>query len=377
MRILNLIGFLVLLVLGCKSYENYTIPEQIRVQPQAKTLPLDQIFRKVKTLPLEGETGLYSIYRMMPFQEGFIYTDSKKEKIYFVDPQGNVKLFIDKKGDGPREYRSIWDLKIDSNAEKIALLDRGLGKVLIFDSKRNLVKEVPIKRSLASSILSFEFMDSDNLVFFTSGSSGAKFLVLNLLTESLDLKVPLENELDGLAFGNDRSMTFLKGKISVIYPLSRRIERYTTGFSREEDVFLDFDRYQIEEDEIQAIANDQDRMFDLIQNDEDKKAHSFSLVESPNFYFTSYFVGSFQNGEFLHTIIDKKGGENTTYKSVSIGGIDVDLVLVGRDQGDAMIYSIKPEQIEVMSSNDISNLSQELGINVAAENPILLFCTPK
>lgn len=248
MRILNLIGFLVPLLLGCKSYESYTIPEQIRVQPQAKILPLDQIFRKVKTLSLVGETGLYSIYRMMPFQEGFIYTDTKKEKVFFVDYQGNVKSFIDKKGEGPGEYRSIWDLKIDSKAEKIALLDRGLGKVLIFDSKRNLVKEVQIKRSLTSSILSVEFMDSDNLVFFTSGSSGAKFLVLNLLTESLDLKVPLENELDGLAFGNDRSMTFLNGKISVIYPLSRKIERYTTGFSREEDVFLDFDRYQIEED---------------------------------------------------------------------------------------------------------------------------------
>lgn len=118
-------------------------------------------------------------------------------------------------------------------------------------------------------------------------------------------------------------------------------------------------------------------MFELIQNDEDKKAHSFSLVESPSFYFTSYFVGSFQNGEFLHTIIDKKGGENTTYKSVSIGGTEVDVVIVGRNQGDEMIYSINPEQIEVMSSNDISNLSRELGINVAAENPILLFCTPE
>ncbi|WP_144607266.1 6-bladed beta-propeller [Algoriphagus algorifonticola] len=377
MQTLRFIGFLIFVGLGCKSNEQFIIPKQISVQPQAKIISLDQVFRKVKVLTLQGETGLFSIYRMMPYQGGFLFTDTKKERVYISDARGKVSLFMDQKGEGPGEYRSIWDLKIHPNGEDFAILDRGLAKVLIYDSKGNSVKELSMKRRLMSSINSFDFLDSESLVFFTSGSPGVKFLVLNLSTESLELKVPIENELDGLAFGNDRSMTFVNDRISVIYPLSRKIERYTTDFSREEDVFLDFDRYQISEDEIKEIANDQNRMFELIQNDVNKKAHSFSLVESPNFYFTSYYVGSFQNGEYLHTIIKKRDGENLTYKAVAIDGVKVDLVLVGRNQGDEMIYSLNPEQIEMMNSENISILSNAFKIDVKPEKPILIFGTPR
>lgn len=377
MQTLRFIGFLIVVGIGCKSNEQFIIPKQISVQPQAKIISLDQVFRKVEVLTLQGETGLFSIYRMMPYQGGFLFTDTKKERVYISDARGKVSLFMDQKGEGPGEYRSIWDLKIHPNGENFAILDRGLAKVLIYDSKGNSVKELSMKRRLMSSINSFDFLDSESLVFFTSGSPGVKFLVLNFSTEILELKVPIENELDGLAFGNDRSMTFVNDRISVIYPLSRKIERYTTDFSREEDVFLDIDRYQISEDEIKDIANDQNRMFELIQNDVNKKAHSFSLVESPNFYFTSYYIGSFQNGEYLHTIINKRDGENLTYKAVAIDGVKVDLVLVGRNQGDEMIYSLNPEQIEMMTSENISILSNALKIDVKPEKPILIFGTPR
>jgi hypothetical protein len=377
MQTLRFIGFLIFVGIGCKSNEQFIIPKQISVQPQAKIISLDQVFRKVEVLTLQGETGLFSIYRMMPYQGGFLFTDTKKERVYISDARGKVSLFMDQKGEGPGEYRSIWDLKIHPNGENFAILDRGLAKVLIYDSKGNSVKELSMKRRLMSSINSFDFLDSESLVFFTSGSPGVKFLVLNLSTETLELKVPIENELDGLAFGNDRSMTFVNDRISVIYPLSRKIERYTTDFSREEDVFLDIDRYQISEDEIKEIANDQNRMFELIQNDVNKKAHSFSLVESPNFYFTSYYIGSFQNGEYLHTIIKKRDGENLTYKAVAIDGVKVDLVLVGRNQGDEMIYSLNPEQIEMMTSENISILSNAFKIDVKPEKPILIFGTPR
>lgn len=377
MQTLRFIGFLIVVGIGCKSNEQFIIPKQISVQPQAKIISLDQVFRKVEVLTLQGETGLFSIYRMMPYQGGFLFTDTKKERVYISDARGKVSLFMDQKGEGPGEYRSIWDLKIHPNGENFAILDRGLAKVLIYDSKGNSVKELSMKRRLMSSINSFDFLDSESLVFFTSGSPGVKFLVLNLSTEILELKVPIENELDGLAFGNDRSMTFVNDRISVIYPLSRKIERYTTDFSREEDVFLDIDRYQISEDEIKEIANDQNRMFELIQNDVNKKAHSYSLVESPNFYFTSYYIGSFQNGEYLHTIIKKRDGENFTYKAVAIDGVKVDLVLVGRNQGDEMIYSLNPEQIEMMTSENISILSNALKIDMKPEKPILIFGTPR
>lgn len=89
----------------------------------------------------------------------------------------------------------------------------------------------------------------------------------------------------------------------------------------------------------------------------------------------SYYLGSFRNGDFLKSIIDKRSGESTTWEKLAIDGIDVDLLLMGKSKRDELVFILNSEQLERMSSSQIKTLSEKLKTPIDQNLPFLLFCT--
>lgn len=144
----------------------------------------------------------------------------------------------------------IWDLKVNPESDELFILDRKLSKMLLYSKSLNFIEEIPIKREFVSSILSFWFLNGNEILFQTSGSSGYKFLTYDILSNEFEFKVPIEKEFEGLGFGNDRSMSVLNELISVVYPLDNKIERYDRCLTRKEDLFVDFQGFSITESDI-------------------------------------------------------------------------------------------------------------------------------
>jgi hypothetical protein len=255
------------------------------------------------------------------------------------------------------------------------MLDRKLSKMLLYSESLEFIKEIPIKREFVSSILSFWFLNGDEILFQTSGTSGFKFLKYEISSNKFEFKVPIDKEFEGLGFGNDKSMSFLNNQISIIFPLSNKIERYDESLNRKEDLFLDFQNFKISEAELNEVANNQNRMFDMIQNDENKKAHSFLIEETDNFYVLSYYLGSFRNGDFLKSIINKTTGENRTWKSIKIDNTEIDIFLIGKNKRDELIFTVNSEQMERLSDSQIQKLSKMLKIPIDQNLPLLIFGT--
>jgi hypothetical protein len=222
-------------------------------------------------LYLSGEELPLSVYRVIPFDQGFLILDGKKQQVGFLNSKGYFKPVISSVGEGPGEYLEIWDLKVDPQNNKIFILDRKARKLLIFSDSFGFETEIPIKKEFAFSILSFSVLSGNEILFQTSGSSGYKFMTFDISSKKFDFKVPIDKEFEGLGFGSDRSMSVLNDQISVIYPLSNKIERYDRFLSRKEDLFVDFQGFSITESELKQVENDQNRMVDLVQNDEKKK----------------------------------------------------------------------------------------------------------
>lgn len=374
----NLIKILfVVLFFGCKSYESGIANNIFSIIPNSADIDIDKIFKQISPIQLKGNDLPLSVYRVLPHSTGFYILEGKKETVYNSDEKGNIIKIMKAVGDGPKELKEIWDMKVNLNNKELIILDRKMDKMLVFSSSLEFIEEVPIKKEFASTLLSFEFINGDEVLFHTSGSSGYKFLKYGLTSKKFEFEVPIEKEFEGLGFGNDRSMSVLNEQISVVYPLGNKIERYDRFLTRKEDLFFDFQGFSITESELKQIANDQNRMFDLIQNDENKKVHSFLLEETTKYYVLSYFLGSFRNGDFLKSIIEKSTGETKTFRTVKIGDVEVDLFLIGKGRGDELIFTINQEKLERMSDSQIQALSKIFKTPLDQNSPLLLFCTLK
>lgn len=274
--------------------------------PNLAAKEIDKNFKKISPIQLKGTDLPLAVYRALPHSNGFYMLDGKKQSVLNTDSNGKISRVINAVGNGPGEYQEIWDMKINPENKALYLLDRKSAKMLVYSSSLEFIEEVPIKKEFVATLLSFGFINGDEVLFHTSGTSGYKFLKYGISSNKFEFKVPIDKEFEGLGFGNDKSMTILNNQISLIYPLSNKIERYDQNLQREEDLFVSIANFMINESELLEIGNDQNRMFDLIQNDEKKKSHSFLLEETENFYVLSYYLGSFRNGDFLKSIVNRQ-----------------------------------------------------------------------
>lgn len=362
---------------GCRSFDSGISKDPITIKAEPSSMESGKLFTKVKPVQLQGSDLPLAVYRVLPHSNGVYIIDGKKQSVLDTDSNGNIINVIKAVGDGPGEYKEIWDMKINPENKALYLLDRKSAKMLVYSSSLEFIEEVPIKKEFVVTLLSFGFINRDEVLFHTSGTSGYKFLKYGITSKKFEFKVPIDKEFKGLGFGNDRSMSLLNNRISLIYPLSNKIERYDQNLQRGEDLFVDFQIFMISESELELIANDQNRMFDLIQNDENRKAHSFLLEETSKYYVLSFYLGSFRNGDFLKSIIEKSTGETKTFKTLKIADLELDILLIGKGKEDELIFTVNSEQLERMTSSQIEALSKKLKIPVDPDKPLLLFCMPR
>ena len=367
---------LALSFLSCKSLDKAQLMDSISIIPNIESVKINELFSEVNTIKLVGEELPFSIYRVLPIEKGFFLLDGQKEKIFKVTSDGETHLFLNSKGEGPSQYLEIWDMKYDFKSSKLFILDRKLSKLLIYHSSSKEFEEFPIKKEFISSILSFGIIKTDEVVFQTSGSAGYKFLKFNLSKNEYTNIVEMESEFNQLGFGNDKSMNILENSISVIYPLSGKIEKYDFSFTREADIHLDFKNYSISPLEIEKVNNDQNRMFDLIQNDDEKRVHSFLLEESKNYFLLSYYLGSFRNGFFLKSLVNKSTGDVISFKDVIVGDESIDFRLIGRNRMDEFIFTLNSEELEKISPSSLNLVSRRFKVDISPDHQYLIFCRP-
>lgn len=350
--------------------------DSITIIPNIESVEISEVFSEVKTLKLVGDELPFSIYRILQIDKGFLLLDGQKQKIFEVKSDGRTSLFLNSKGEGPNEYLEIWDLKYDFRSKKLFILDRKLSKLLVYHSSSNSFEEFPIKKDFISSILSIGVLKTDEVIFQTSGSSGFKFLKLILSRNEYTNIVEMEPEFNQLGFGNDKSMTIGENSISVIYPLSGKIEKYDFSFKRMSDIHLDFDDNSISPLEIEKVNNDQNKMFDLIQNDDEKKVHSFLLEESKKYFLLSYYLGSFRNGYFLKSLVEKSTGNVVSFNNIIVGDEFIDLRLIGSNSMDEFIFTLNSEQLEKMRPTTLNLISKKFKVDLSPAHQYLVFCRP-
>jgi len=354
-----------------RANEQLTNSKEILVSPTDSSLPLDLLFSDWELLRLTNIDAISSVYRIVSVIDGEMYLlDGTRSKIYKWDQQGSNKIIVDSKGEGPGEYHSVWAFRVFPESGDLLLLDRRSLKLLRFSKQGTFLSEYPIKKEHSSSVLGFEILSENEVVFNTDGTSGYHFMKFSLFNGNFTLFEPIDPLLNGFSFGNDKSFTTVSQNFSMIHSLGNKIKRFDAEFNPLEDVILDIGDFAITTSELEFMENDQIRMLDLILNDENRKAHSFWLEETENFYFLTLLLGSYQNGLFFKSIIDKESFKSTSFRSFRVGAIDIDLIPVGRLNGDRVVFKLNLEQLESMELE--KPISDILDVDLAKESTVLI-----
>lgn len=122
------------------------------------------IFQKSWFLELETKDGaLIGNIDMLLFDEDNIFIVDKEvaQAIFIYDNKGRLIKKIDERGQGPGEFAEIRDVTLDTNKNRICLLDQAGKKINFYDYEGEFLESKPIPFSFSS----FAYIDSSTIAF--------------------------------------------------------------------------------------------------------------------------------------------------------------------------------------------------------------------
>lgn len=91
------------------------------------------------------EHTLYKVYSARSFSDGRIVIAMALSEIRIFDPEGNHLISIGREGDGPGEFRFLWDVH-PLDDERIRAFDIGRRRTMVFDANSGaLLSETPLQ----------------------------------------------------------------------------------------------------------------------------------------------------------------------------------------------------------------------------------------
>ena len=123
-KVLYLIGA-ILLCVGCNDSSRTPAGGEVyKVDLEDKINPFDRIFSKAEIIPLEtAESGLLAdMQKIFLVDENLYIHDFMFQTLNQFDSTGKFIQRIGKRGQGPGEYRNMYDCYIDIEKKKIYFL---------------------------------------------------------------------------------------------------------------------------------------------------------------------------------------------------------------------------------------------------------------
>jgi len=146
---LLIISVLLILFSSCTSTGSsegqFKLPSLKATLNNAQTLRLSDCFEEVSYIPLEtSDDFLLGYIGKMLIEGNTIYFLSGKSIYSFDLNSGKGKMNLSKLGNGPGEYKSLFDFVIDKNTRHIELLDNNGKKIFVYDLNGNFQKSLSL-----------------------------------------------------------------------------------------------------------------------------------------------------------------------------------------------------------------------------------------
>lgn len=139
-----LLGCLLCCFYSCKNNkeETFRVYEAGSIYSRPENIPLTSFAKTIQRIPLETNENILMDYIMDVIDTGDLLFILHENRCSVFDKNGKYLYDISKKGEGPHEHLSIWDIFVQDN--KIALHDRTGKKLRFFTFDGKFEKEIPL-----------------------------------------------------------------------------------------------------------------------------------------------------------------------------------------------------------------------------------------
>ncbi|MFN3666785.1 MAG: 6-bladed beta-propeller [Sediminibacterium sp.] len=226
MRNFEYLAWLLALLSSCTLAERESDkPVQIldATQPCNKPISPRELFTDVEYIKLKSPEQFFltEAKKILEINDKLIILDKNKKIVVAYDKHGNLLGHVGRKGTGPEEYQSVFDIAVDAKRQAIIIFSSADQAILEFDTSLQFVQKVRINRFSSQMTL----LESGNLAFYGYPEGGAYNIgVYNLKGELIEehMKFP-EGEYAPVDFSGCLNGNFYT------YPLSSRIFKLKEG----------------------------------------------------------------------------------------------------------------------------------------------------
>ncbi|MCH6201496.1 6-bladed beta-propeller [Aquiflexum sp. LQ15W] len=363
---------LFILLVSCQKNGEEALNKPVKVSISNEKTEISDLFSEFEFIHLKYDELIPSIFRVKEYKEDLFLLDGRKDRIFKLGKNGDLDIFIQASGEGPEEYKSIGNFEFNKGSGELIVFDNGKRTICRFSDRNQFSGSFLIQPGFTASYGAFILGPENEIILDIIGGKNHRFLKVLMDKNEYQLFQPLDSAYLDLNYGGDRQVVRNKDGFSSIHPVESMIFQNNFGFQKTDSIDLDFGDFEILKSEIKNIKNDPNPFFDLIQNDEKKKAHSFGLLETENYYVVTYYLGSFMNGDYLNTLIHKDSKNSKTFKGIIIRGVELESIIIGQISDDRFILSLNIEYINNLTEEQKASISEYIPADYLDDNPILL-----
>ena len=165
-----LLTLLLFILFSCKSTGDKTDCEVLHVDLVERPVPTEELFSKISVIPLETNDSSFLVrpVKVIIKDNGYYIVDEGVPAVFSFDEEGHLLHKIGKKGQGPGEYREIYDAVIKEKENAVYMLSP-FGSLYVYSLDGKFIKE--IKLPTRSNYQLIEELDSKYFVTWTLPAS--------------------------------------------------------------------------------------------------------------------------------------------------------------------------------------------------------------
>lgn len=365
--------YILIALLSCNSEIEKSLPDApISLESKITSIELDQLFSKWETFELNENEFVSAIVSIRKNNDDeYFFLEGSRKRVFSLSENGEHSLLYNQEGEGLGQVKEIWDFDIDQDSGDFFLLDRKQVKVLHFSPSFELIEEIKLNKEFATSILSMRLLNNNELLFYTSGTSGYKFIKLDLKSQNFESFVPVSPDLKKLGFGLDKAISNSGNQLTTINFLTGQIDFYSKNVEIIDSLEFTLNSTEISTSDLQKIRGDQSLFLELVQNNEKPKAHSFGIFETDDFFIIHYYLGSFMNGKYVKTLLDKNNWKSRTFEKVLLNGVEISFDFIGVID-NSVFWNINKEETKLLSKEEKIKIFEKYAINLGGDQPVIL-----
>ena len=137
-----LLTLLLFILFSCKSTGDKTDCEVLHVDLVERPVPMEELFSKISVIPLETNDSSFLVrpVKVIIKDNRYYIVDEGVPAVFSFDEEGHLLHKIGKKGQGPGEYREVYDMIVDESKNQVRLLSP-FGSLYTYDLEGNFIKQ--------------------------------------------------------------------------------------------------------------------------------------------------------------------------------------------------------------------------------------------